>query len=97
MQLPSAVVNLLTPALKDKPIKAFGFGRLGGVGNNEFGSVRAGIEFAIEVIQSNQKLKQFGWANNPIENRLMQIICLKPLSAILSSIPSILEIVSGRV
>ena len=77
MQLPSAVVNLLSPALKDKPIKAFG------LGNNEFGSVRAGIKFAIEIIQSNQQLKAFAWADNPIEslddaNHLVEAVIIHP-------------------
>ena len=78
MQLSSSVIGLLTPALKDKPIKAFYLDR------NGFVNPREGIEFAIEIIQSNQKLKQFGWANNPIENmadanHLVEVIISHPL------------------
>ena len=62
MQLTSSVMDLLTPALKDKPMKSFT------LVNNEFANARDGIKFAIEVIQGNPRLKQFGWANNPIEN-----------------------------
>ena len=62
MQLTSSVMDLLTPALKDKLMKSFA------LVNNEFANAREGIKFAIEIIQCNPRLKQFGWANNSIEN-----------------------------
>ena len=78
MQLPSSVMKLLTPALKDKPIKAFG------LGNNELVDSREGIEFAIEIIQSNEKLEEFGWVDNPIDsmgdaNHLVEAIISHPI------------------
>ena len=52
--------------------------------NNEFVNIREGTEFVIEIIQSNQKLKEFHWTNNEIEsmddaNLLVEAIISRPL------------------
>jgi Ran GTPase-activating protein (RanGAP) involved in mRNA processing and transport len=60
MQLMSSVMDLLTPVLKGKPIKGFGLNNIRHSGE--------GIAFAIEVIQSNQKLEEFAWTNSTIES-----------------------------
>ena len=77
MQLSSSVMSLLAPALKDKPIKTFV------LSNNEFENAREGIDFAIEIIQSNPGLKQFYWGNNPIHsmndaNHLVEAVISHP-------------------
>ena len=77
IQLNSKVIGLLAPALKVKPFHAFE------LDNVEYASVREGIDFAVEVIQSNPKLQQFYWGNNPIEsmggaNRLVNAIISHP-------------------
>ena len=60
IQLASSVIDLLKPVLKNSPTTALD------LDNNEFVSAQEGIEFAIEIIRSNQKLKKFNWVNNPI-------------------------------
>ena len=62
VQLTSSVIDLLTPALKDRPIVFLG------VQDNEFVNPREGVDFAVEFIQSNQLLKRLRWANNPIDS-----------------------------
>ena len=77
MQLLPAVMNLLTPALKQKL-------HLFKLCNNEFANTSEGIEFAIKVIHSNQKMETLRWVNNPIENmgganRLIEAITSHPV------------------
>ena len=77
VQLSTSVIDLLTPALRDKPIKGFE------LGNVEFANAREGIAFAIEFIQSNRKLEEFGCVNSTIEsmadtNHLVEAIISHP-------------------
>jgi hypothetical protein len=78
MQLPSSVIHLLKPALKNNPMTFFL------LDNTEFVNAREGIDFAIEVIQSNHNLKKFNWINNPITSmddaqKLVEAIIRHPL------------------
>ena len=76
VQLSSAVMKMLTPALRDKPwFEGFGLNNIRNSGE--------GIAFAIDIIQSNQKLEQFFWGNNPIEsmndvNHLVEVVISHP-------------------
>lgn len=78
MQLPSSVIDLLAPALRDKSIETFF------LDNNEFVNAREGVDFAIETIQSNQ-IKKIQWVNGQkIEsmddvNHLVDAIISHPL------------------
>ncbi|KAL7545875.1 hypothetical protein ACHAWF_009227 [Thalassiosira exigua] len=54
---------MLMPAMKTKRFNKFSLDR------NEFPVVRDGINFAIECIESNTKLKEFQWTENPILRR----------------------------
>ena len=77
LQLPSSVMDLLTPALRDKPMIAFELDK------NDFANAREGIAFAVEIMESNQKLTQFGWTHSPIESmddatRLVEVVIGHP-------------------
>ena len=62
LQLTPSVIDLLMPVLKNKPIEFFA------LQNNSFANVREGIEFAVEVMKSNEMMKAFYWASNTINS-----------------------------
>ena len=62
VQLPPLVLNLLTPAVKEKHITSFY------IGFNELVNVREGIEFVVHVMQTNKQLKSITWEGNEIES-----------------------------
>ena len=71
------MIDLLKPVLKNSPTTALD------LDNNEFVNAQEGIEFAIKIIRSNQKLQKFNWVNNPItsmddENDLVEAIIPHP-------------------
>lgn len=62
VQLTSLVLNLLTPAVKEKHITSFY------IGFNELLNVREGIEFVVHVMQTNKQLKSITWEGNEIDS-----------------------------
>jgi hypothetical protein len=60
IQLPASVIDLLRPALKH--IESIN------LTNNSFVNVREGIEFAVEVMESNERMDTFCWASNTINS-----------------------------
>ncbi|KAL7527690.1 hypothetical protein ACHAXR_004966 [Thalassiosira sp. AJA248-18] len=62
IQLPSAVLNMLSPAFQGE--------RFNGLGlcNNDFPNIMDGIDFAIKFIQQNPNLINFFWMKNPINS-----------------------------
>ena len=63
LQLSASVIDFLKPVLEDKPIESIV------LRNNSFVNVREGrIEFAVEVIESNEVIKRFNWTSNTIHS-----------------------------
>ena len=62
LQLSATVIDLLLPMLKHKPIGPIN------LQNNSFVNVREGIEFAEEVMKSNERMDIFSWKSNAINS-----------------------------
>ena len=62
LQLSTSVIDLLKPVLKNKPIGS------NNLQNNSFVNVREGIEFAVEVLESNETMKVFSLASKTINS-----------------------------
>ena len=63
VQLSPPVIDLLLPILKYKPVRSIV------LQNNSFvNNIREGIEFAVEVMESNETIQGFYWASNTINN-----------------------------
>ena len=62
LQPSTSVIDLLKPVLKNKPIECFA------LQNNSFVNVREGIEFAVEVMESNETIQRFYWTSNTINS-----------------------------
>ena len=61
-QLTPSVIDLLKPVLKHKPIGPIN------LQNNSFVNIRDGIEFAVEVLESNETIEVFYWTSNTINS-----------------------------
>ena len=62
LQLPASVIDLLKPVLNQKSIKYIN------LKNNSFANTRDGIEFAVEVMESNEMMQTFYWTSNTINS-----------------------------
>ena len=62
VQLSASVIDILIPALRRNRVKHFT------LENNDFANVREGLEFAVDVIRGNQKMKKLSWVNNRLNN-----------------------------
>ena len=61
-QLTPSVIDLLKSVLKHKPLDAIG------LRNNSFVNGRDGIEFAVDVMESNKTIEDFCWSSNAINS-----------------------------
>ena len=59
-QLTPSVIHLLLPVLKHKSFGAIN------LQNNSFANVREGIEFAVEILESNETIERLYWTSNTI-------------------------------
>jgi len=62
LQLSTSVIDLLKPVLKNKPLEIID------LQNNSFVHIREGIEFAVEVMESNERMCTFYWTSNTINS-----------------------------
>ena len=62
LQLSASVIGLLVPVLKHDAIESID------LQNNSFVNIREGIEFAVEVMESNERMETFYWTSNTINS-----------------------------